>query len=158
MRIGHGYDAHRFTSGKALILGGVEVPCELGLLAHSDGDVALHALCDALLGATGQGDIGQHFPDTSQQYANIDSRILLRKVFSLVKEKGCRVGNIDLTIIAQAPKLAPYISQMVINIAEDLETNVSNINVKATTTEGMGFTGRKEGIEAHAVVLLTSNN
>ncbi|MBL4744339.1 MAG: 2-C-methyl-D-erythritol 2,4-cyclodiphosphate synthase [Cycloclasticus sp.] len=158
MRIGHGYDAHRFTSGKALILGGVEVPCELGLLAHSDGDVALHALCDALLGATGQGDIGQHFPDTSQQYANIDSRILLRKVFSLVKNKGCRVGNIDLTIIAQAPKLAPYISQMVINIAEDLETNVSNINVKATTTEGMGFTGRKEGIEAHAVVLLTSNN
>lgn len=158
MRIGHGYDAHRFTSGKALILGGVSVPYELGLLAHSDGDVALHALCDALLGATGQGDIGQHFPDTSQQYANIDSRILLRKVFSLVKEKGCRVGNIDLTIIAQAPKLAPYISEMVINIAEDLETNVSNINVKATTTEGMGFAGRKEGIEAHAVVLLTSNN
>ena len=154
MRIGHGYDAHRFVEGKQLILGGVEIPHSFGLLAHSDGDVVLHALCDALLGAIAQGDIGQHFPDTSDQYANIDSRILLRDVFLLVKKAGLKVGNVDLTIIAQEPKLAPYLTDMVLCISDDLQAEPSQINIKATTTEGMGFAGRKEGIETHAVVLL----
>lgn len=154
MRIGHGYDAHRFVTKKKLVLGGVEIPHSFGLLAHSDGDVALHALCDALLGAIAQGDIGQHFPDTSDQYANIDSRILLRDVFLLVKKAGLKVGNVDLTIIAQEPKLAPYLTDMVLCISDDLQAEPSQINIKATTTEGMGFAGRKEGIETHAVVLL----
>ena len=154
MRIGHGYDAHRFVEGKQLILGGVEIPHSFGLLAHSDGDVVLHALCDALLGAIAQGDIGQHFPDTSDQYANIDSRILLRDVFARVKKASLKVGNVDLTIIAQEPKLAPYLTGMVLCISGDLQAGPSQINIKATTTEGMGFAGRKEGIETHAVVLL----
>jgi len=154
MRIGHGYDAHQFEKGKVLVLGGVEVAHEFGLLAHSDGDVALHAVCDALLGAIGQGDIGQHFPDTSDDFANIDSRILLRKVHQLVKESGYQLANLDVTIIAQAPKLAPFLQQMSVNIAEDLHSQSEQINIKATTTEGMGFAGRKEGIEVHAVVLL----
>jgi len=154
MRIGHGYDAHRFEKQKPLVLGGVKVEHDFGLLAHSDGDVALHALCDALLGAIGQGDIGQHFPDTSEEYANVDSRILLRHVFSLVEGMGCKIGNVDLTIIAQTPKLAPYLPEMKVTIAKDLKADVSRINIKATTTEGMGFAGRKEGIEVHAVVLL----
>jgi len=154
MRIGHGYDAHRFEKQKPLVLGGVKVEHDFGLLAHSDGDVALHALCDALLGAIGQGDIGQHFPDTSEEYANVDSRILLRHVFSLVEEIDCKIGNVDLTIIAQTPKLASYLPEMKVAIAKDLKADVSRINIKATTTEGMGFAGRKEGIEVHAVVLL----
>lgn len=156
MRIGHGYDAHRFEAGKPLVLGGVKIPYEYGLLAHSDGDVALHALCDALLGAIGQGDIGQHFPDTSDDYKNIDSRILLRQVYALVQQEGLKIGNVDLTIIAQVPKLAPYIAGMASCIANDLDADASLINIKATTTEGMGFVGRKEGIETHAVVLLIS--
>ncbi|HAI95919.1 MAG: 2-C-methyl-D-erythritol 2,4-cyclodiphosphate synthase [Cycloclasticus sp.] len=154
MRIGHGYDAHRFEPGKDLVLGGVNIPYKLGLLAHSDGDVAIHALCDALLGAIAQGDIGQHFPDSDKEFKNIDSRILLRQVFSLVKHERLKIGNIDLTIIAQTPKLAPYLKEMAIRIASDLGADVSQVNIKATTTEGMGFAGRKEGIEAHAVVLL----
>lgn len=157
MRIGHGYDAHRFEAEKPLVLGGIEIPYEFGLLAHSDGDVALHALCDALLGAIGQGDIGQHFPDTSDDYANIDSRILLRQVFTLVEQKGFKLGNVDLTIIAQVPKLLPYLDGMTLCIANDLNADASQINIKATTTEGMGFAGRKEGIEVHAVVLVVSN-
>ena len=156
MRIGHGYDAHRFEAGKPLVLAGVKIPYEFGLLAHSDGDVALHALCDALLGAIAKGDIGQHFPDTKDDYANIDSRILLRHVYGLVENEGFQVGNIDLTIIAQAPKLAQYLNKMVGCIADDLKADPSQINIKATTTEGMGFAGRKEGIETHAVVLLIS--
>lgn len=154
MRIGHGYDAHRFVEGKQLVIAGVDIPYESGLLAHSDGDVALHALCDALLGAIAQGDIGQHFPDTSAQYENIDSRILLRDVFALVQKANLKIANVDLTIIAQAPKLASYLKAMVSCIAADLQAELSQINVKATTTEGMGFAGRQEGIETHAVVLL----
>ncbi len=154
MRIGHGYDAHRFTPNRPLILGGVHIPYEQGMEAHSDGDVLLHALCDALLGAAGLGDIGRHFPDTSQEFAGIDSRLLLRRVVAQLHERGLTVGNADLTILAQAPKMAPHIDAMRANIAEDLQVDVSRINVKATTTERMGFVGRKEGIAAHAVVLL----
>ena len=154
MRIGHGYDAHRFELGKPLVLAGVQIDHEYGLLAHSDGDVALHAVCDALLGAIGQGDIGQHFPDTSDDFKNIDSRILLRDVFELVQQAGYSLANLDVTIIAQAPKLASFLSQMSVNIATDLDSQVDRVNIKATTTEGMGFAGRKEGIEVHAVVLL----
>jgi len=154
MRIGHGYDAHRFELGKPLVLAGVQIDHEYGLLAHSDGDVALHAVCDALLGAIGQGDIGQHFPDTSDDFKNIDSRILLRDVFELVQQAGYSLANLDVTIIAQAPKLASFLSQMSVNIATDLDSQADRVNIKATTTEGMGFAGRKEGIEVHAVVLL----
>ncbi|MEW5009581.1 2-C-methyl-D-erythritol 2,4-cyclodiphosphate synthase [Cycloclasticus sp. 46_83_sub15_T18] len=154
MRIGHGYDAHRFELGKPLVLAGVQIDHEYGLLAHSDGDVALHAVCDALLGAIGHGDIGQHFPDTSDDFKNIDSRILLRDVFELVQQAGYSLANLDVTVIAQAPKLAPFLSQMSVNIATDLNSQADRVNIKATTTEGMGFAGRKEGIEVHAVVLL----
>jgi 2-C-methyl-D-erythritol 2,4-cyclodiphosphate synthase len=154
MRIGHGYDAHRFVADQQLVLGGVDIPYEFGLLAHSDGDVVLHALCDALLGATGLGDIGQHFPDTDANYENIDSRILLRRVAALLDEKKVSLLNADITIIAQAPKLASYLPTMANNIASDLKAESGLINLKATTTEGMGFAGRKEGIEVHAVVLL----
>lgn len=158
MRIGHGYDAHRFEAGKPLVLAGVQVPYEFGLLAHSDGDVVIHALCDALLGALAKGDIGQHFPDTSADYANIDSRILLRRVQEMVTQQGYVLANADMTIVAQSPKLAPYINQMCINISADLCVQPSQVNIKATTTEGMGFTGRKEGIAAQAVVLLINNS
>ncbi|MCW8826288.1 MAG: 2-C-methyl-D-erythritol 2,4-cyclodiphosphate synthase [Gammaproteobacteria bacterium] len=154
MRIGHGYDAHQFEAGKQLILCGVEIPHESGLKAHSDGDVALHALCDAILGAAALGDIGRHFPDNSAEYAGIDSRILLREVLKLMLTKGYQIANVDLTILAEAPKLAPHIEQMVANIASDLRLDDGNVNVKATTTEKMGFVGRAEGISAHAVVLL----
>ncbi|MCW8888728.1 MAG: 2-C-methyl-D-erythritol 2,4-cyclodiphosphate synthase [Gammaproteobacteria bacterium] len=154
MRIGHGYDAHQFEAGKQLILCGVEIAHESGLKAHSDGDVALHALCDAILGAAALGDIGRHFPDSSAEYAGIDSRILLREVLKLMLTKGYQIANVDLTIIAEAPKLAPHIEQMVANIANDLRLDSGNVNVKATTTEQMGFVGRAEGISAHAVVLL----
>jgi len=154
MRIGHGYDAHQFESGKKLMLCGVEILHDQGLKAHSDGDVALHALCDAILGAAALGDIGRHFPDTKDEFAGIDSRILLREVMKLMLSKGYQIANVDLTILAEAPKLASYIEQMVANIADDLRLNVNNVNVKATTTEKMGFVGRAEGISAHAVVLL----
>jgi 2-C-methyl-D-erythritol 2,4-cyclodiphosphate synthase len=154
MRIGHGYDAHRFADGTRLVLGGVKVSGERGLAAHSDGDVAIHALCDALLGAAALGDIGKHFPDTSAEYENIHSRMLLRAVRKRVAEHGYKIMNVDLTIVAEAPKLAPYIEQMRENLAGDLGIDVSDVSVKATTTEGMGFAGREEGIAAHAVALL----
>lgn len=154
MRIGHGYDAHRFAPGRALVLGGVEIEHEFGLAAHSDGDVAIHALCDALLGAAGLGDIGRHFPDTASEFEGIDSRILLRRVIALLAEYGWAVGNVDLTILAQAPKLAPHIDAMVQCLATDLQVDAGQVNVKATTTEKMGFVGRKEGIATHAVALL----
>ena len=154
MRIGHGYDAHTFTEGRPLILGGVSIPHSHGLAAHSDGDAVIHALCDALLGAAALGDIGTYFPDTSSEFENIDSRILLRKVAKLLSDKKLALVNADITILAQAPKMAPYIKTMCKNLAEDLETDMENINIKATTTEGMGFIGRSEGIAVHAVTLL----
>lgn len=154
MRIGHGYDAHVLVPGRRLVLGGVTIPYEQGLAAHSDGDVLIHALCDALLGAAGLGDIGRHFPDSRAQYKGIDSRILLRQVRELVNEWRFCVANIDATLIAQAPKLEPHFDVMKMNLASDLNIPPDRINIKATTTEGMGFTGRGEGIAAHAVVLL----
>ena len=154
MRIGHGYDVHRFGEGDHLMLGGVRIAFDKGFIAHSDGDVAIHALCDALLGAAALGDIGQHFPDTSAEFENIDSRILLRKVAGLLNKQGFIVGNVDLTIIAQAPKMAPHILAMRENLAADLKVAANQLNVKATTTEGLGFTGQGEGIAVHAVVLL----
>ncbi|OUR72636.1 2-C-methyl-D-erythritol 2,4-cyclodiphosphate synthase [Methylophaga sp. 41_12_T18] len=154
MRIGHGYDVHKFIEDQPLILGGVTVPHSHGLEAHSDGDVLIHAICDALLGAAGLWDIGHHFPDTDQAFKNIDSRILLRRVVADLAERGWQVNNIDSTVIAQAPKLAPFIPNMCQLLAEDLTVDVSAVNVKATTTEKLGFAGRKEGIAAHAVVLL----
>jgi 2-C-methyl-D-erythritol 2,4-cyclodiphosphate synthase len=154
MRIGHGYDAHRFAAGRPLILGGVTIAHDQGLAAHSDGDVLIHALCDALLGAAALGDIGRHFPDTSQDYENIDSRILLCKVVALLHERSWDIGNADITVIAQRPKLAAHISTMRKHLAADLQVDEGQVNIKATTTEGMGFTGRGEGIAAHAVVLL----
>jgi 2-C-methyl-D-erythritol 2,4-cyclodiphosphate synthase len=158
MRIGHGYDAHRFTDGNGIVLGGVDIPFDKAFKAHSDGDVLLHALCDALLGAAALGDIGQHFPDTDDAYSGISSRLLLQKVHKLVKEKGCTVSSVDITVIAQAPRLAPFISNMKQHISEDLELAIDRVNVKATTTEGMGFTGRGEGVAAHAVVLLAESS
>ena len=154
MRIGHGFDVHKFGGEGPVIIGGVAIPYEQGLIAHSDGDVALHAVCDALLGAIGAGDIGRHFPDPDAEWEGADSRFLLRDVYSKVKAKGYRLGNLDVTIIAQAPKMAPYIEAMCQTIADDLETEIDNINVKATTSERLGFTGRKEGIACEAVVLL----
>ncbi|MFA1561066.1 2-C-methyl-D-erythritol 2,4-cyclodiphosphate synthase [Aliivibrio fischeri] len=154
MRIGHGFDVHKFGGEGPVIIGGVSVPYEQGLIAHSDGDVALHALCDALLGAIAEGDIGRHFPDTDDKWKGADSRALLRDVYRRVKEKGFVLGNADITIIAQAPKMAPHIQAMCNAIAEDLETELDNVNVKATTSERLGFTGRKEGIACEAVVLL----
>lgn len=158
MRIGHGYDVHAFTTGDHLVLGGVSIPHTHAFKAHSDGDVLLHAICDALLGALALGDIGQHFPDTAAEYANIDSRILLRHVVGLVRSKGYGVINLDSTIIAQSPKMAPHILTMREHLAADLGCELGQVNVKATTTEKLGFTGRKEGIAAHAVVLLGANH
>jgi 2-C-methyl-D-erythritol 2,4-cyclodiphosphate synthase len=155
--IGQGIDAHRFASGRPLILAGVEVAHEEGLAAHSDGDVAIHALCDALLGAAGLGDIGRHFPDTDAQYAGIDSRILLRRVVGALAERGLAVHNADLTIVAQHPRLAPYIEAMRQALTADLGCPAARVNVKATTTERLGFTGRGEGIAAFAVVLLSGD-
>ncbi len=155
MLIGQGIDAHRFETGRRLMLGGVEVPHGQGLAAHSDGDVVIHALCDALLGAAGLGDIGRHFPDTDAAYAGIDSRILLRRVMQSLIERGLSVHNVDLTIAAQAPKLAPHVDAMCEVLAADLNCPRTRVNVKATTTERMGFTGRGEGIAAFAVVLLS---
>lgn len=157
MRIGHGFDVHAFTQGSDITLGGVKIPYQQALKAHSDGDVALHALTDALLGAAALGDIGQHFPDTEAAYKGADSRELLRQAVLLVKEKGYQVGNVDLTIMAQAPKMAPHISAMRANIAADLHIDLDNVNVKATTTEQLGFIGRKEGIAVAAVALLEKN-
>jgi len=155
MRIGHGFDVHKFGEGDFITLGGVKIPYSQGLIAHSDGDVALHALCDALLGACALGDIGKHFPDTDEEFAGADSRGLLRHVMGLVKEQGFNIGNVDITIIAQAPKMAPYIATMRDCIAQDLSCELNQVNVKATTTEKLGFEGRKEGISVHAVALLT---
>jgi 2-C-methyl-D-erythritol 2,4-cyclodiphosphate synthase len=154
MRIGQGFDVHQLVSGRKLIMGGVDIPYEKGLLGHSDADVLLHAICDAILGAAALGDIGKHFSDADPKYKDIDSRVLLRVVAEKIKEAGYRVGNVDATIIAQAPKMAPYISQMVANIATDLGIEANAVNVKATTTEQLGYTGRGEGIAAQAVALL----
>ena len=154
MRIGEGYDVHRLTENRKLVLGGVEIPYEKGLLGHSDADALLHALMDAMLGALALGDIGKHFPDTDERYKGIDSRELLRHTAALIREKGWKLGNADMTIIAQAPKMAPHILAMRENIAADLGTHIDNISVKATTEERLGFTGSGEGIAARAVVLL----
>ncbi len=156
MRIGHGYDVHRFGPGDHVVLGGVRIPHDQGLEAHSDGDVLIHAVCDALLGAIGAGDIGLHFPDTDAANADIDSRILLRRVVAQVHDKGWRLANLDSTLIAQAPRMAAHIDAMCSNLADDLGASPDQVNVKATTTEGLGFAGRREGIAAHAVVLLES--
>lgn len=154
IRIGHGFDVHAFAEGRRLILGGVDIPHERGLLGHSDADVLLHAICDALLGAAGLGDIGRHFPDSAPEYKGIDSRKLLRHVAALLLQHGWRVGNVDATIIAQAPRMAPHIPVMREYIAEDLDVAADQVNVKATTTEHLGFTGRGEGIAAEAVCLI----
>lgn len=154
MRIGHGFDVHRFGGEGPCILGGVAVPYEQGLIAHSDGDVVLHSLCDAILGALALGDIGQLYPDNDNSYKNIDSRILLRDVYERMVQKGYQVGNLDITIMAQAPKMLPYEPQMRANIAKDLHLELDAVSVKATTTEKLGFVGRKEGIACEAVVLL----
>lgn len=154
MRIGHGFDAHRFTPGRPLILGGVSIPHPQGLAAHSDGDVLVHALCDALLGAAALGDIGRHFPDTKPEFKGVDSRELLRRVVAMVGEHKLRIGNVDMTVVAQAPRLAPHIVTMRTHLSDDLGIPLDHINIKATTTEGMGYAGRGEGIAAHAVVLL----
>ncbi|MBN56723.1 2-C-methyl-D-erythritol 2,4-cyclodiphosphate synthase [Thalassolituus sp. UBA3500] len=157
MRIGHGFDVHAFDEGDFITLGGMKIPHSHGLKAHSDGDVALHALADALLGAAALGDIGQHFPDTDEQWKGADSCMLLRHVVSLVADKGYRVGNVDITIIAQAPKMAPHIADMRAVIAADLQVRTDDVNVKATTTEKLGYVGRKEGIAVHAVALLLNS-
>lgn len=154
MRIGHGYDVHRLTEGRKLVLGGVEIPYERGLLGHSDADVLLHALMDALLGAAALGDIGKLFPDTDEQYRGADSRVLLREVARRLQAEGYTVGNVDVTLIAQRPKVAPYIPQMRQNIAEDIGVELSQVNVKATTEEHLGFTGSGDGMAAHAVALI----
>lgn len=155
MRIGHGYDVHAFGDGDKIVIGGAVIPHSRGLIAHSDGDVLLHALCDAILGAAALGDIGKHFPDTDMQYRNADSRSLLRMVYAKVKAKGWKLENADMTIVAQKPRMANYIPHMVQNITADLESESDQVNVKATTTEKLGFAGREEGIAAYAVVLLT---
>jgi len=156
MRIGHGFDAHRFCDGDHVTLGGVRIPHDRGLEAHSDGDVLIHAICDALLGAAGLGDIGRHFPDSDAQYRGIDSRILLRQVVDTLAERGLRVSNLDCTLVAQAPRMGPHIEAMREHLAQDTGTAADRVNVKATTTERMGYLGRGEGIAAHAVVLLTA--
>ncbi len=154
IRVGQGYDVHRFNDGDHIILGGVSIPYERGLEAHSDGDVVLHALADAILGAAALGDIGKHFPDTDPEFKGADSRVLLRHVYKIVQEKGYKLINADVTIIAQAPKMLPHVPAMRANIAADLLVDVDFINVKATTTEKLGFEGRKEGIAVQAVVLI----
>lgn len=153
-RVGHGYDAHRWTDGRPLILGGVRIPHPQGLLGHSDADVLLHAICDAILGALALGDMGQHFPDSDPQFEGISSIKLLEETMLMAKDRGWKVGNLDATILAQRPRLASYIPQMVQSIAQTLDVEPSSISVKATTTEGMGFVGREEGVAAHAMILL----
>ena len=157
MRIGHGYDVHRLVAGRKLILGGVDIPHDLGLLGHSDADVLLHALSDAILGAIGEGDIGRHFPDTDPAFKGADSIKLLQQVMALADGKGFRIGNVDATVVAQRPKLAPFIQQMRLNVARALSCEEERVNVKATTTEELGFAGRGEGIAAYAVALLERN-
>ena len=154
IRIGHGYDVHAFAENRKCIIGGVEIPCEKGLLGHSDADVLLHAISDSLLGAAALGDIGKHFPDTDPEFKGADSLVLLEKVNELLEQKGYKVVNVDATVIAQVPKLAPYITDMRENIAKALKTDIDFISVKATTEEKLGFTGRKEGISAHSVCLI----
>jgi 2-C-methyl-D-erythritol 2,4-cyclodiphosphate synthase len=154
IRVGHGFDVHALVEGRKLIVGGVDIPFERGLAGHSDADVLLHAICDALLGAAGLGDIGRHFPDTDAAFSGIDSRILLRRVTAQLRQRNWRVGNVDATIIAQAPKMAPHIARMTAHIADDLGLAIDRVNVKATTTEKLGFTGRSEGIAAEAVCLI----
>ena len=158
MRIGHGYDVHAFGEGDSVVLGGAQIPCERGLIAHSDGDVVLHALCDALLGAAGLGDIGRHFPDTDPAFSDADSRVLFRAVVAQLDEAGWAVGNVDLTVIAQTPRLSEHVAEMREHIAADLGVAVGSVNVKATTTEKLGFVGREEGIASHAVALLTNES
>jgi len=155
LRVGHGFDVHAFTEGDHLIIGGVRIPFDCAFKAHSDGDVLLHAITDAILGAAAMGDIGRHFPDTDSAYAGIDSRLLLRKVVELVAERGWKIGNLDATVVAQAPKLSPHIEAMRLVIAEDLKVELDAVNVKATTSEQLGFTGRSEGIASFAVVMLS---
>ncbi len=157
MRIGHGFDAHRFAPDRKLVLGGVEIEYELGMAAHSDGDVVIHALCDALLGAAGLDDIGRHFPDTQAEFEGIDSRILLRDVVAKLQAEGLSLSNADISIVAQAPRLKDYLPRMRCLLAQDLQVDESRLNLKATTTEKMGYTGRKEGIATHAVVLLNES-
>lgn len=157
MRIGHGYDVHRFTDGNFITIGGISIPYEKSLLAHSDGDVLIHAIADSLLGAAGEKDIGFHFPDNSDEFKNIDSKILLSSVYNIIKKKGFEIEYIDSTIIAQAPKMAPHIDNMREALANTLKIDKNLINIKATTEEHLGFTGRKEGISAHAVCLLKEN-
>ena len=154
MRIGHGYDVHRFAENRKLILGGVLIPNDKGLLGHSDADVLLHAISDALLGAAALGDIGKHFPDTDMAFKDADSRVLLRRCVALLKEKGYKISNIDATVIAQKPKLAPFVGEMIKNIAEDCGVGTDRVNIKATTEEGLGFTGELLGISAHAVCII----
>lgn len=158
MRIGHGFDVHQFGGEGPCTLGGVQIPYEQGLIAHSDGDVVLHALADALLGAIAAGDIGKHFPDTDATWKGVDSRVLLRDVYAKVRQKGFVIGNVDITILAQAPKMAPHIAAMCVNIASDLQCQIDQVNVKATTTETLGFVGRKEGIAVEAVALLVADH
>ena len=153
-RIGHGYDVHALGEGLELWLGGVRIPHTKGCIAHSDGDVAIHALCDAMLGALALGDIGQHFPDTSEEYRGIDSKILLRKTVDLIATKGYRIGNVDATVCAERPKLNPHIPEMQRCLADVMQTDIDNVSIKATTTEKLGFTGRMEGISAYATVLI----
>jgi 2-C-methyl-D-erythritol 2,4-cyclodiphosphate synthase len=157
IRIGNGVDVHALVSGRSLVLGGVTIPFERGLQGHSDADALLHAICDAVLGALGAGDIGAHFPDTDPRYKDADSRILLRSIWQRAVAEGYCLGNVDATVVAEAPKLAPYIRQMTANIASDLGAGIEQVNVKATTTEGLGFAGRGEGIAALATVLLIKN-
>lgn len=158
MRIGHGYDVHKLVGGRKCIIGGVDIPSDLGLLGHSDADVLLHAVCDALLGAAALGDIGKHFPPNDDAFKDADSRLLLKKVLKLIKNAGYTVGNIDATIVAQKPKMAPYIDEMRKNIANDLGVDISFVSVKATTEEGLGFTGEGLGISAHAVCIIKELN
>ena len=156
-RIGHGYDVHRFGEGDSIVLGGVKIPHHSAFIAHSDGDVLIHALCDALLGGIAAGDIGQHFPDTEEQYKNIDSSVLLDHTNQLLINRQYAIVNIDITIVAQSPKMAPHLQAMIQNLADVLNVTQTQINIKATTTEGLGFTGREEGIAVHAVVMLYRN-
>ena len=158
IRIGHGFDVHAFCTGDVIVLGGVEIPFNKSFKAHSDGDVLIHALCDALLGAAGLGDIGFHFPDTDAQYKNKNSRFFLHKVYEMIKQQGFRLNNADMTIIAQAPKMAPHLNLMKQTLAAEISCNLSQLNIKATTTEHLGYCGRQEGIAVHAVVLLEKDS
>ncbi|MEE1026462.1 MAG: 2-C-methyl-D-erythritol 2,4-cyclodiphosphate synthase [Acutalibacteraceae bacterium] len=158
MRIGHGYDVHKLVGGRRCVIGGVDIPSNVGLLGHSDADVLLHAVCDALLGAAALGDIGKHFPPSDDTFKDADSRVLLKEVLKLIKNAGYTVGNIDATIVAQKPKMAPYIDEMRKNIANDLGVDISFVSVKATTEEGLGFTGEGLGISAHAVCIINELN